>query len=65
MTLTDFDQFIESLPSLPRKIPEQVKSGNSIVRFGLAKMTTAHAQRAKYKLARYWYIQHDALYARE
>ena len=29
--VVDFEQFIESLPSLPRKIPEQVKSGNSIV----------------------------------
>jgi hypothetical protein len=27
----DFDQFIETLPSLPRKIPEQLKTGNSIV----------------------------------
>jgi hypothetical protein len=34
-------------------------------RFGLAKMKIVHAQRAKYRLDRYWYIQHDALYARE
>jgi hypothetical protein len=29
--VVDFDQFIETLPSLPRKIPEQLKTGNSIV----------------------------------
>jgi len=29
--VVDFDQFIEPLQSLPRKIPEQAKSGNSIV----------------------------------
>jgi hypothetical protein len=29
--VVDFDQFIEPLQSLPRKIPEQTKSGNSIV----------------------------------
>jgi hypothetical protein len=29
--VVDFEQFIESLPSLPRKISEQRKSGNSIV----------------------------------
>jgi len=29
--VVDFDQFIEPLPSLTRKIPEQVKNGNSIV----------------------------------
>ena len=29
--VVDFDQFIEPLQSLPRKIPEQRKSGNSIV----------------------------------
>jgi hypothetical protein len=28
--VVDFDQFIEPLQSLPRKIPEQAKSGNSI-----------------------------------
>ena len=27
----DFEQFIEPLPSLPKKIPEQTKNGNSIV----------------------------------
>jgi len=30
-TVVDFDQFIEPLQSLPRKIPEQAKNGNSIV----------------------------------
>ena len=35
------------------------------MRFGLAKVKVDHAQRAKYKVARYWYIQHDVLYARE
>ena len=34
-------------------------------RFGLAKVKVDHAQQAKYKLVRYWYIQHDVLYARE
>jgi hypothetical protein len=34
-------------------------------RFGLAKMKVAHAKLAKYRLARYWRIQRDALYARE
>ena len=29
--VVDFDQFIEPLPSLTRKIPEQAKNGNSIV----------------------------------
>ena len=29
--VVDFDQFIEPLPSLPRKIPEQTKHGNSMV----------------------------------
>jgi hypothetical protein len=29
--VVDFDQFIEPLQSLPRKIPEQTKHGNSIV----------------------------------
>ncbi|MBD2316492.1 hypothetical protein [Phormidium tenue] len=29
--VADFDQFIEPLQSLPRKIPEQTKQGNSIV----------------------------------
>jgi hypothetical protein len=29
--VVDFDQFIEPLPSLTRKIPEQQKNGNSIV----------------------------------
>ena len=29
--VVDFDQFIEPLQSLPRKIPEQTKQGNSIV----------------------------------
>ena len=29
--VVDFDQFIEPLQSLPRKIPEQAKNGNSIV----------------------------------
>ncbi|MBD2179372.1 hypothetical protein H6F42_20840 [Pseudanabaena sp. FACHB-1998] len=29
--MVDFDQFIETLPSLSRKIPEQAKNGNSIV----------------------------------
>jgi hypothetical protein len=29
--VVDFDQFIEPLPSLPRKISEQLKTGNSIV----------------------------------
>ena len=29
--VVDFDQFIESLPSLPRKIPEPTKHGNSMV----------------------------------
>ena len=29
--VVDFDQFIEPLPSLARKIPEQAKNGNSIV----------------------------------
>jgi hypothetical protein len=29
--VVDFDQFIEPLASLPRKIPEQLKTGNSIV----------------------------------
>ena len=29
--VVDFDQFIEPLQSLPRKIPEQAKKGNSIV----------------------------------
>jgi len=29
--VVDFDQFIELLPSLTRKIPEQTKNGNSIV----------------------------------
>jgi hypothetical protein len=29
--VVDFDQFIEPLQSLPRKIPEQIKNGNSIV----------------------------------
>jgi hypothetical protein len=29
--VVDFDQFIEPLQSLPRKIPEQAKCGNSIV----------------------------------
>jgi hypothetical protein len=29
--VVDFDQFIESLQSLPRKIPEQAKNGNSMV----------------------------------
>jgi len=29
--VVDFEQFIEPLPSLPRKIPEQAKNGNSIV----------------------------------
>ncbi len=30
--VVDFDRFIEPLQSLPRKIPEQIKNGNSIVR---------------------------------
>ncbi len=30
--VVDFEQFIEPLQSLPRKIPEQIKNGNSIVR---------------------------------
>jgi hypothetical protein len=29
--VVDFEQFIEPLQSLPRKIPEQAKNGNSIV----------------------------------
>ena len=29
--VVDFDQFIEPLPSLPRKNPEQTKNGNAIV----------------------------------
>ena len=29
--VVDFDQFIEPLPSLPRKISEQAKNGNSFV----------------------------------
>ncbi|NUN67436.1 hypothetical protein HCU40_22695 (plasmid) [Pseudanabaena biceps] len=29
--VVDFDQFIEPLPSLPRKNPEQTKHGNSMV----------------------------------
>jgi hypothetical protein len=29
--VVDFDQFIEPLQSLPRKIPEQAKNGNSVV----------------------------------
>jgi hypothetical protein len=29
--VVDFDQFIEPLPSLPRKTPERAKNGNSIV----------------------------------
>jgi hypothetical protein len=29
--MVDFDQFIEPLQSLPRKIPEQTKHGNSMV----------------------------------
>ena len=29
--VVDFEQFIEPLPSLPRKIPEQTKHGNSTV----------------------------------
>ncbi len=29
--VVDFDQFVESFPSLPRKAGEQVKSGNSVV----------------------------------
>ena len=29
--VVDFDQFIEPLPSLPRKTPEQLKNGNSII----------------------------------
>jgi hypothetical protein len=29
--VVDFDQFIEPLQSLPRKIPEQTKHGNSMV----------------------------------
>ena len=28
-------------------------------------MQIAHAQLTRYKVARYWYIQHDALYGRE
>jgi hypothetical protein len=34
-------------------------------RFGLAKVKNDHARQAKYKLVRHWYIQRDALYARE
>jgi hypothetical protein len=34
-------------------------------RFGLVKGKVAHAQQAKYRLARHWYIQHDALYVRK
>ena len=34
-------------------------------RFGLAKMKIVHAQLTRYRQARHWCIQHDALYARE